>query len=650
MRYLIFIWVLVCILSIPGFGFNNASAEEEAVEKVPLKIGLLPEGGFRERTYRITSDRVTVNKKAVSRNVPVGKQSLEGIIEYLSEHYREVEIATSVDQAKNARCDMLIKMRFASFEFKKTDVLLTTIYSPRMQVIYTLHDLKNDKVITNKIASKSKASVGEAAKQGIGAFLKTPDAQIVVRNLSIFQEAPCELTLNLDFDDSASAIPNQTLDAGEQASLLLVVENKAGSPGYEVIVELSASNPNIKLEPQRITLGTIGVGEKKDKKILFTAMQELETGPVAITAKTTEKRGYGAKPVILDVSAKAMEGEPPSLKFGEITPNENSGKRFKNNEEITFSATVENSGTNPAHSVVLRVGDLGGLQAVEETTELGDIASGQRMEGKLKVQIPRAFSGSDFTIVLQAHDGRGIGRIERRLTFPVETLTPTLVFDHKTEDENGNGSLEPGEKIKISVTPKNTGANEAKNVTVRIKSDDVLLIPMSREFASIPAGGTAVPFDFTLDIPKSYDKSNITVFLPVEQLGFPDEIKKIVLPLGLPRATLNLDTSFRNQGGGSEAVLGKPCFLEVTVTNQTGGPVANVRLAIVTKTADVRLLGQTTWEFPSIEAGSAGEHVSVQFVPLRQLEEDHVQFQITLEHKGSNPTVMDLVVNVIEED
>ncbi len=170
-------------------------------------------------------------------------------------------------------------------------------------------------------------------------------------------------------------------------------------------------------------------------------------------------------------------------------------------ETIELPTTLENVGSDPATNVRATLSTTSGYAAIaDDYEEYGDIAA-----------TATALSYDDYCIVISsdAPDGEVItfdlaiesddSRTNWLSGLSVQVSAPDLIYaDHDASDapSNGNGCLEAGETIDISVSLLNTGSARADGLTVTISTSDPY-IQMNDATDNLPFINAGVVGEFT---------------------------------------------------------------------------------------------------------------------------------------------------------
>jgi hypothetical protein len=111
---------------------------------------------------------------------------------------------------------------------------------------------------------------------------------------------PADIFISANFSDRNSLLPNNTLDVGEDAELVVTAMNKGKGIGYGTNLEVASDNSKIAFE-KNITIGDIPPGETRDIRINLKAGKDIGDGKAIFNLNLKEKLGYNAKSVALSI-------------------------------------------------------------------------------------------------------------------------------------------------------------------------------------------------------------------------------------------------------------------------------------------------------------------------------------------------------------
>jgi carboxyl-terminal processing protease len=186
----------------------------------------------------------------------------------------------------------------------------------------------------------------------------------------------------------------------------------------------------------------------------------------------------------------------------------------KAGDEVTITATAKNEGTGAAWRVHARV------QAedyVFEDAELpfGKIGPGETRTFTTKVKIPRDAVDRLDRLSVEVREGRNATALVSPATLKVEaSARPVFAYAYQLVDEgNGDGLVQKGEKYKLLVTVKNTGAGTAAEATALLRnaSGDGVELDKSRFEIGELKSGDEKQLEFPIEVTGKLKATDLTV-------------------------------------------------------------------------------------------------------------------------------------------
>lgn len=331
--------------------------------------------------------------------------------------------------------------------------------------------------------------------------------------LAKIEALPCALAVNIAFSDKTSHLPNNTIDAAEQSTIIATITNSGKGTAFDVMLNTKSDYDHIHF-PEIIPVGDIPPGESKDIKINIKADFELNTGTVPFLISCTEKRGYDARKINLKVPAARLE--KPEIVVASYRINDGSTGLARGNgngipengETIEITAFVKNEGVGDALNVTLVLEDAAfGIEVVQRESLAGTISPGQSAKAKLAFHIPRTFSGNDLSFKLAASDVRLGHSATKEVALHYESNTPMLAFASRIL--RGGEVVERivnGESFELEITPKNHGSLSAKNIRLRVNSSDLNYSSAAVNIGDLKPGTSGSPQWFDFHIPRAFCK------------------------------------------------------------------------------------------------------------------------------------------------
>ncbi len=196
---------------------------------------------------------------------------------------------------------------------------------------------------------------------------------------------------------------------------------------------------------------------------------------------------------------------PPSPALEVALTTDKPGGEVKAGEKVTLTATVTNKGTAPVHRLYA-ITDTDNDLFDDRELVFGRINPGESRTWSIEAEIPRHWSSRDD--VVQLHFGAMDQPLNKRADVVVRTLggdRPHFAFSYLLDDSeggNGDGILQPGERVKLSVLAVNDGIGDAGKTLgyLRNQSEAAVFLKEGRdEINAIKSGGSA-RFDFSFEV------------------------------------------------------------------------------------------------------------------------------------------------------
>ncbi len=142
-----------------------------------------------------------------------------------------------------------------------------------------------------RLSESYQRPIGEAMTAAFENLLRATDVGL----------RPPDISLNVHFSDETSLLPDNLLDVGEDAEILIAVKNSGKGVGYGTSLEVASDSSKVTFE-KNIKMGDIAPGETRNLKIPLKAAANIDDGMVNFRFNLKEKRGYSQKEVLLHVS------------------------------------------------------------------------------------------------------------------------------------------------------------------------------------------------------------------------------------------------------------------------------------------------------------------------------------------------------------
>lgn len=198
-------------------------------------------------------------------------------------------------------------------------------------------------------------------------------------------------------------------------------------------------------------------------------------------------RGEEEKKLVAELQKIGVDWTGPGSDTGtanlEVSLTTSPAKNLKAGDLVDVTATVKNTGTAPAYRVLSRIQ---GEDPVFEDTELpvGKIAPGETKTFTAKMQVPKDALDRVDRLGLEVKEARNAPARVIPTELRIEAAPrPVFAYSYQLIDEgNGDGLVQRGEKYKLVVNVKNTGAGPTSDATVLLRNatGDGLILSKSR--------------------------------------------------------------------------------------------------------------------------------------------------------------------------
>ena len=411
------------------------------------------------------------------------------------------------------------------------------------------------------------------------------------------QEAPADLVTEVAFSDETDFIPNQALDAGERAGKLEVtVRNQGRGLGFGVMLSLQSDNSDVKFDTTK-SLGDIPFNEEKTVTFPIETSLQAKDGFVNIVVETKEKRGFAAQKQQIRIPVVHLaepKFEITSLELNDKTLGNAVGNGNgipENNETIEIVAFIKNSGVGNAIGTKLDLVSINpGIEVLESSADLGTIRPNQTMKGTLLFRVPRTYkveAGSTLDYKVRVEDVRGADTAQQTKTLGlsslrIETIAMSAQQPILAYSIQAPATLHNGRTAQFQITPKNTGMLVAKGVNMQLSTQGATVTPGSVSLGEMSANASGLAQPFTVTLPRTYKKQNLTLDIKMTQTDFVGLTKTETYPVELIAPDLNLTDRFFDSSGDGKIEQGERVELEITVNNKGQLEALNAVLKVST--------------------------------------------------------------------
>jgi hypothetical protein len=402
-----------------------------------------------------------------------------------------------------------------------------------------------------------------ALDQVVGAIRASQVLRARLHELAQSRALPAGLVTTARFDDSGSLLPNGRLDAGEEARILIKVTNEGSGPAFDVAVRVKPDLPQVNVSGDA-AVGDLSPGEKREIALSIAGGIDLRSAVARLRIETTERRGYGARPVLLELATGELLAS--KLEIVDVMLNDSTGRakgdgdgQPANGETIEAVVRVRNGGPGEAVSVaVTMAAPLGAAEILDPQVVVPRIAVGRVEEARLLFRLPLAVEAKELSLAFRVVEARGAraGAAATEQRWRIRQKRPAVELAYRLYDGNSAGSagnrdgrVNNGERIEVLVTATNRGELPARGLKIAVAADDPKLVPSPTvlEVGDLPAQAEAPAQRFTFDVPRAYGvgrpDGDLHFSLTVTQRDFPLRRELLTLAFRALRPDLFLDTS-----------------------------------------------------------------------------------------------------------
>jgi hypothetical protein len=393
---------------------------------------------------------------------------------------------------------------------------------------------------------------------------ESPALAMLLKNLAEGRSRPAGLVTTVRFDDGSSLFPDGQLDAGDEGSLLFQVSNLGPGPAYAVAVRVIPDRPEISVSGPE-TIGDLRPGQKSEIGLRIRGRLDLPSTGARLRIETSEKRGYGAQPVLFELPTGKLV--PPQLEIVDVALNDQPSRNAygdgdgqpANGETMEAIVRIRNAGPGEAAGVaVFLTAPQGTAEILETRSIIPRIAANCVEEARLLLRLPIALQASELSLSFRAVEARGaqVASVAREQTWKIRTKRPGIELAYRIYDGTSAGSIgnrdglvNNGERIEVAVTPTNRGELPARGVRIAVESSDPRLVPRPAAFeiGDLPLQAEGAVQRFAFEVPRDYGKDrspgDLLFTLSIAQQSFPAHQEPVVLTFRSLRPKLALEMS-----------------------------------------------------------------------------------------------------------
>lgn len=444
-------------------------------------------------------------------------------------------------------------------------------------------------------------AVVEALEAVVSEMVKSTEVKEYLQEKIAQRTRPSDLETSVTFDDASSYFPNGRLDAGESARLRFRITNRGSGKAFAVRLVIARQSGSINV-PETIEVGDIAPGEAKHVDAPLSAAVDVETAQHLIRADTVEKRGYGGRPVVVELASASLR--KPSLEIADIRLDDRVGGdgdgRPSNGETLEVVVLLRNSGPGEAVGAQLSISSAPGIEIADASTTSSAIPAGGVKTLRAVLRVPITFLGRDLPVVVQATETRGalVARAETERRWPLMAKNPQVeigfrLFDGNSPQSRGNrdGIANNGENLEVALIPGNRGTLIARDVRLELTSPiaGLLVKPALLQVGDLPPLSEGAEHRVQVTIPRTLGRDEVlqrlSLSVNVLQTDFAAGRQMVALPFNAERPQLVAAVASQ-----APAIEGKQTRFALDIANDGALPAEDVRVEISSDNPDVELL------------------------------------------------------------
>ncbi|HEX5757789.1 MAG TPA: caspase family protein [Thermoanaerobaculia bacterium] len=387
---------------------------------------------------------------------------------------------------------------------------------------------------------------------------RAPGLQAIFAKYEFDHSFPCNLVLLGAFSDNEGLRPNGRLDAGEQASVRVKLENRGPGPAFDTEVRLSTTTAGVLIGEASI-VDRLEPNQAVEFDIPIKSAVSLAGDRLLVLLEAREKRSFGAKPLELAIQVGALE--MPQLEIASVAciPSSACGGGQDHlvvgaGTEFEIEAWVRNKGAGFASQVRVAPRDLpADVELLTPAVTLPIVEPLQAARVRFRLRTARIPKASATRALVVAQDGRGkeVGYAERILEWHSLKREPRFSLEWAIHDGtlagstgNKDGIISNGEVAILEVRVANNGNLDARNLSMAITAvgSHPTIKPSLFELGVIPAESQTASVAVTLEFPRAFTPNSgersVLLVATLKQDDFGDRRISIELPFFLRRPQL----------------------------------------------------------------------------------------------------------------
>jgi len=209
-----------------------------------------------------------------------------------------------------------------------------------------------------------------------------------------------------------------------------------------------------------------------------------------------EGQTFSFGPARDDYNVKSIKIIPPAIEATVAFTEPSGNNKLDADETAEIMVSLKNTGSGPALGFELFI-DIKGTDAIEypKSVYIGELISNASISRTIKLKAQDQLLSGMVECILRFKEFHGFAPPEQKISFSTEKFVPPIlqVADIGIDDASGNGKIEAGEVVSISLLIQNVGQGDAFDVSasINLTERDVYLFEGSKSFFpldNIPSG------------------------------------------------------------------------------------------------------------------------------------------------------------------
>lgn len=262
---------------------------------------------------------------------------------------------------------------------------------------------------------------------------------------------------------------------GETFELEVFVKNSGKGEARQVTVETADRLDQVTFKKKTVALGNIAPGQTVTGNLVVELARAYngEMLKPKITARDTYNVGKVTKTLDVPVRLQKPVLAVASAIKGQI------GTVIRNGDQASVVLSVYNRGGIDAKNVrmTLSLVEKGPSISGEKILDLGDIPAGTESNPfRVNVTIPRTYQGKGVTMNVALAQNE-FGSLSDIAVIPVTPSSPQLAVSWQIQSGMVDNKIQLGQAARLKMVVENLGEIDARNVVLRLGSNDASIVP-----------------------------------------------------------------------------------------------------------------------------------------------------------------------------